>query len=183
MTTAPSNPFPLPIKTATDCGPGPRVKHPAYELAYTLKSSGRLMVPIVGRMMTYLDGKRPSSSLGKVSGGAVVLDPTENLVTAHMTSLRDELESIVSINPPDELLADYRSLRLRLFMEGFLRTAINSVVDPSGAVSAARVMTSDGKFQGARFSELAKVGIAALLDGRDEMIRDALHVYLDAMTS
>lgn len=185
MTTAPTDPppvFPIPIKTATDCGPGVRVKHPAYEKAYTLTSSGRLMIPLVGRIFAYLDGKRAINHLSKIAGGVVLADPTDNLVTAHMTTLRDELDSIVSINPPDELLADYRALRLRLFMEGFLRTAINSVVDPSGAISAARLMTSDGKFQGAKFSELAKVGIAALLDGRDEMIRDALHVYLDAMT-
>lgn len=180
MTTAPINPFPLPIKTATDCGPGPRKKHPAYERAYTLKASGRLMLPLAARLISYLDGQR-ASRISSASGGVILGEPPDNLASAHMGTLKAELESIVAIEPPDELLADYRALRLRLFFEGFLRTAINSVVDPSGAVSASRLMTADGKLGGKTFSELARVGIAAILDGRDEMIRDACHLYLDMM--
>lgn len=172
--------FPLPIKTATDCGPGPRKKHPAYERAYTLQNSKRLMLPLAARVMTYLEGKI-GPSVRDMAGFAVGTPIGHHDPSALMGKLKGELEAIVAIEPPDELLADYRALRLRLFFENFLRTAINSVVDPTGAVSASRLLTADGRFGDAKFTDLSRFGIAALIDGRDEMIRDACHLFLDVM--
>ena len=132
---------------------------PAYLLAdYEapfVAPSGQVYPPVVDLMLSYLDA-RGSSDAAR------------------------ELRAVVAIAPPDILLADYRSLRIRLIVENFLRGFVDAAVDPTGAASAARVLTAEGKFRKDTISEIARNGLAALASGKDASIAGAVRVFLAA---
>lgn len=133
-----------------------------YESPSTTKVGG-VVPPLVSEMLKYLKSKE-SASVGKAAKDA--------------NDLVSELVALISIYPPDELLADYRAMRIRMFFERFLRAAIDALVSPDGASNAARVLTSDGGFRKDAFSELSRVMIASLISGKDSSIASAVRVYL-----
>lgn len=161
-------PIPIPIELAYKF---PKKDEPKwwmveeYESPLTTKD-GKVVSPLVSEMFKYLKSKE-SVSVGKAATDSNVLV--------------SELNAILAIVPPDDLLADYRSLRLRAYFERFLRSAIDALVSPDGSSNAARVLTSEGGFRKDSFSELSLVMIASLLSGKDSSIASAVRLYLEAV--
>lgn len=171
--------FPLPLSTVTDCEPGEKAAVPEYEKGYILERSKRLIPPLTLRAMRYFKGRTDASAALVAAGAGLAQIQAKS---AGMLGLHDELASIVAINPPDFVLADYRALRLRVFFTALLRIFVNSVLDPTGQVTASRLITSDGRVAGGtKFDDMTKFGVACLVDGSDKAIRDGCNIFLDAM--